>query len=249
MARSRLGLKALGMCALVLGMMAVWAGTASAENTGGSWTYETGGVLKTFEGALAEPSIDGTLEETATLHAKVLGGTELLYHCEEVKVVGGKLKANGVVLGKLVFHKCKTLLNGVTSAPCAPNAGGTHPGLIETNLIEAQMLLHKLASGVVDKILVASPENAAGELIVDFTFVESEAGCSIGQKVLIGGKFAIQDAAPTTHSVNHLIKEFAPLTDLFVISKTAEHKASILGSANAFLTGAHVGFKWAGLWL
>jgi hypothetical protein len=246
MIRSRLGLKALGMCALVLGLMAVWAGAAQAENTGGSWTYELAGALKTFEGVLAEPSIGGELEPgEAVLHAEVLGGTKLLYDCAELKVVEGKLKANGVVLGRLVFHSCKTLLNGATSANCAPNAKGIHPGLIETNLIKGQMLLHKLASGAVDKIVVAEPDEVGGS----FAFVESSAACSIGLKVLIGGKFAIQDQQPSTHLEVHLINEFLPLTDLFVISKTAEHKAEILGSAKAFLTGAHATYKWAGLWL
>jgi hypothetical protein len=247
MIRSRLGLKALGMCALVLGLMAVWAGAAQAEETGGKWGYIDGaGALKTFEGVLAEPTVGGKMEigTVGILHAKVLGGTSLLYECKSLTVAEGNLKAGGEVLGKLVFHECETFLNGVLSKNCNPNAGGTKAGLIITNKIKAVMLLHKLASGEVDKILVASPDEANN----DFAFVESTEACSIGQKVLIGGKFAIQDAEPTTHLVNHLIKEFAPLTHLFVISDTVEHAANILGSAEAFLTGAHVGFKWAGTW-
>ena len=246
MIRSKLGLKALGMCALVLGLMAVWAGADQAESTGGSWTYETGGVLKTFEGALAEPEVTGKMEAgtVGILHAKVLGGTSLLYECKAFTVDSGNLKTGGLVLGKLTFKECETFLNGVLSKNCNPKAGGTEEGVIKTNLIKAVMLLHKLASGTVDKILVAEPDEANN----DFAFVESTTACSIGLKVLIGGKFAIQDPAPTAHSVNHLISEFAPLTHLFVISDTAEHAATILGSAEAFLKGTHTGFKFAGLW-
>jgi len=247
MIRSRLGLKALGMCALVLGLMAVWAGGAQAEETGGKWTYEPagGGALKTFEGALHEPTLNGALEGgIATLHAKVLGGKELLYHCTGVSVVGGRLQLEGHVKGVLVFTGCTTLIDGVLSNNCKPKAGGTEEGVIKTTTILALMLLHKLTEGgVKDKILIAHPLVGT-----TFAFVESTEACAIGQKVPIGGLFAIQDTEPTTHLVNHLIKEFLPLTDLFVISKTAEHKAHILGSAIAFLEGAHLNYKWAGLW-
>jgi hypothetical protein len=219
---------------------------AQAENTGGSWTYIHSGVLNVFEGALSEPSISGKLETgtVAILHAKVLGGTLLLYECKALAVNEGKLKTGGEILGKLSFKECETLLNGVLSVPCAPKAGGTQAGVIETNKIKAVMLLHKLDDGTVHKILIATPDEANN----DFAFVESSAACSIGLKVLIGGKFAIQDPAPLTHSVNHLIKEFAPLTHLFVISDTVEHAAIILGSAEAFLSGSHVNYEWAGVW-
>jgi hypothetical protein len=33
---------------------------------------------------------------------------------------------------------------------------------------------------------------------------------------------------------------------MYVISDTAEHKATLDGSVNVFLTGEHLGFKWAG---
>jgi hypothetical protein len=256
MIRSRLGLKALGMCALVIGLMAVWAGSAQAELTGGKWTYEpSAGVVKTFEGTLAEPEVSGKLEKetTAVLHTKVLGGTSLLYECKAVSVIGGKLKAelnkekvlvsNGEVLGELTFTGCEAFLGGALSKNCNP-VGET----IKTKKIKAFMLLHKLPENakkeiITDKILVAEPEEGT-----TFATVESTELCSIGSKVPIGGKFAIQDPAPTTQSVNHLISEFPALTHLFVISDTVEHAANILGSAEAFLLAPHLGLKWAGVW-
>jgi hypothetical protein len=243
---SRLRFKALGACALAFSMMAAWAGTAQAEETGGKWTYLTkASELKTFEGALAEPEIGGKIETgtVLVLHSEALGGTKILYECKALAAVGAKLKSNGVALGKLRFTECDTFLNGVLSLPCVPLSQ-----TIETNLIEAQMLLHKLAGGTVDKILIAQPETAEGQLNTTFALIHSSASCALGLNVPVGGKFAIELSNPTTHEVEHLVKEFSPLTHLWIISDTAEHKANILGSGLAFLAGAHAGLKWAGLW-
>src|ERR1044071_3367913 len=190
MIRSRLGLKTLGMCALVLGLMAVWVGAAQAEETGGSWTYEIGGLLKTFEGALHEPSVNGALEAgtEAVLHAKVLGGTEILYECTAVSIVGGRLQLGVHIRGSLVFSGCRTLLNGVTSNNCKPKAGGTEEGVIKTVPILVLMLLHKLTEGVKDKVLIAHPVEGT-----NFAFVESTAACSLGIKAPIGGLLAFKD--------------------------------------------------------
>src|SRR4029077_8349462 len=129
MTHSRLRLTALGACALALGLMAVWAGTAQAESTGGSWTYlNAAGELKTFEGALAEPEIGVEVEKDESgnpipliMHSEALEGTKVLYECKAISAAAGrKLKANGVLLGKLIFSSCKTFLNGVESKPCNP---------------------------------------------------------------------------------------------------------------------------------
>ena len=237
---------ALTLLVLVLGLMSGWANLAHAESTGGSWTYQNiGEMLHTFEGALSEPAIEAELEigVTAILDAKVLG-VLLEYRCKQLTVNQAKLKPGGEILGKLILHKCDTFLAGALSKTCIPNAGGTHPELIETGSIKAVMLLHKLPNGTVDKILIAEPDEANN----DFAFVESTSACSIGLKVLIGGKFAIQDPAPTTHKVWHLFNEFSPLTHLFVLSDTPEHAAKIAGSAEAFLAGDHLSYLWAGLW-
>ncbi len=248
MTRSRLRLKALGACALALGLMAVWAGAAQAEETGGKWTYIEKGTeaLKTFEGALAEPEINGEVDVIGVLHSEALEGTKVLYECKKFKAAtGSKLKANGVVLGKLEFTECVAFLNGVLSAPCKPKEGK-----IVTNLIKAQMLLHKLAGGTIDKILIAEGENAAGEPIKTFASIQSEGACALGINVPVGGKFAIEPSNPTTHEVKHLIKEFPALTHLWILSDTPEHKSTILGSGWAFLAGVeHKGLSFAGLWL
>ena len=245
MTHSRLSFKALGACALAFILMAVWAVTVQAESTGGTWTYQEKftGTLKAFEGALAEPEIGVEVDVTLVLHSEALGGTKVLYECRQISTVAGsKLKPNGVALGKLVFTECAAFLNGVLSTPCKPK-----DGKITTNLIKAQMLLHKLFFST-DKILIAEGETEAGGA-ANFAVIESTATCALGIKVPVGGKFAIEPANPTTHETKHLFQEFSDLTHLWILSDTAEHQASILGSAWAFLTGAHAGLKWAGLWL
>jgi hypothetical protein len=230
---------------LAFSLMAVWAGTAQAEETGGKWTYLTKAEeLKTFEGALAEPEVGGKLEAGTVLilHTKVLG-TSLLYECKALTINSGKLKTNGVLLGKLTFTECEAFFSGVLSKNCSPSGGK-----IETVLIKAQMLLHKLVSGTIDKVLIGTPEDASGNPITNFATIKSTEACSIGENVQIGGKIAWQDPSGTGHAITHLVTEFAPLNHLYVISDTVEHAANILGSAETFLTGAHVGIKWAGLW-
>jgi hypothetical protein len=124
MTRSRLGLKALGVCALVSSLMAVWAGAAQAESTGGKWTYlNEAEELKTFEEELAEVEIGMELERDGKgnlipliLHTEAFK-IKILYECKALETAAGtKLKANGVVLGKLIFKGCKAFLNGVFSA-------------------------------------------------------------------------------------------------------------------------------------
>jgi hypothetical protein len=225
--------------------MAVWAGAAQAENTGGSWTYiNASGELKTFEGALAEPEIGTEIDVALVMHAEALEGTKVLYECKKISAAAGsKLKANGVLLGKLIFSECKTFLNGVESKPCEPKEGK-----ITTNLLKAQMLLHKLAGGTIDKILIAEGETEVGGA-ANFATIQSTAACALGINVPVGGKIALEPSNPTTHEVKHLMKGFSPLSSLWIISNTAEHQTSFLGSEWAFLTGAHSGLKWAGLWL
>jgi hypothetical protein len=241
MIRSRLRFKALGLSVLAFSLMAVWAGTAQAEFTGGNWTYLTaGGVLKTFEGALSEPEFSGEIEAGTVgwLDAKVLGGQLLEYECEALKVVKGKLQAGGKAIGSLFFTECETYIGNVLNKNCNPNAG-----VIATKEIKIVMLLHKLDAGTIHKILIAEPVTGT-----TLATVQSTEACAIGLNVPIGGKFTIELSNPTTHEVKHLIKEFGNLTHIYVISDTVEHHATITGSALAFLNGAHAGLKFAGLW-
>jgi hypothetical protein len=197
MTRSRLGLKALGACALALSLMAVCAGAAQAEETGGSWTYvNAAGQLKTFEGILDEPEVGGKIERTVlVLHSETFGGsTKVLYECKKFAIISSNLKPNGIVLGRFVFTECEAFLNGTLSAACNPRSGS-----IITNLIKAQMLLHKLEGGTKDKILIAEGENTGGGPISTLAFIESTESCALGIKVPVGGRFATIPVDPQRH--------------------------------------------------
>jgi hypothetical protein len=243
MIHSKVKFKVFGLCALVLGLTAINVNIAQAENTGGSWTYKLGGVLNTFAGSLHEPTLGGEIDGTHGVLLTKIAGLKVEFLCKKFTVNEGKLQLEGKVLGALTFHECITKINEATQAACEPVAEKVSKGLIKTLKIKGQMLLHKLADGTIHKILVAEPDETTA-----FAHIEMGPECAIGTNVLVFGKFAIQDSEPTTHLIKHLIKEFAPLTHLWVISLTAEHKATIDGAAWVFLTGAHVGFEWAGLW-
>jgi len=236
-------LKLLGLCALVAGLMAIGTAAAQAEETGGSWTYIDGsGVLKVLPnnesvGGNFEPSTDGILL-TEILKKPVA------FLCTSFTINESKLITGGEILFRLTFHGCIVKVGGVTQAACEPNAEGIHPGLIQTRKIVGNLLLHKLSGGAVDRIIIAKPDT--GE--PNFAVVEMDEECSISSEVPFGGTFALIPSNPTTHEANHLITEFAPLTHLWTISDTAEHKTIIDGSAEAFLNGANLGRSWAALW-
>jgi hypothetical protein len=234
MRNSRLGLKLLGLCALVLGVMSLGASAAQAS---GTWNYiNPKAELK----VLPEETIGGTLENNhGVLHAKI-AGVSFLVLCTSFTASELKLIPGGTVLGLLVFHGCRVELNGVVSAACLPVANGTEKDLIRTLKFKGLQSLHNGEPIVVVELDTGS--NAFAHL----GFGEE---CAIGEDVLIGGKFAVKDCLGKykEHRVNHLVEEYAPLTHLWVISDTAEHAATILGSAEFFLTGANTGLKWAGL--
>jgi hypothetical protein len=72
--------------------------------------------------------------------------------------------------------------------------------------------------------------------------------CPIGTSVPVIGSLALKDCEnlALTHLKEHLVEAFTPLTELWTISKTTEHKATLLGSAWAFLGEEHKGLQWAG---
>lgn len=245
MVRSRLGLKALGLCALVLGLMALSAGAAQAEEPGGSWTYlkAAGKELATLPN---EQTIGGTLEGVSGTMLTKIGGNEVEYTCTSFTMNEGKLITGGTAKGSLTFHGCITKINKVTQPKCEPNAEGIHPGLITTLKMKATLLLHKLGNGTKDKIMIVEPDTGSNA----FAHLELGELCSLGENVLFGGKFATIDCKGEgeKHLKEHLLTEFAALTHIWAISDTAEHAAKIDGTAFMFLTGANANKEWAALW-
>ena len=243
MIRSRFGL--LGLCAVVFGMMAFGATAAQALP---NWLLAEKAPNSGAVAFLAAP-IGLEAETTGVLHSKILG-LEVLFECTTLATVNAQLLANGaigekegvVAKSKVKFSGCVTKLNGTLSGPCEPKALGTEAGVINTNPGHGVIVLHELGGGVKDELTQILPDT--GET---FATIELGEKCAIGEEVPVIGKAFLKDcqSAFLTNLVKHLV-ESGPLTELWTISKTEEHKATILGSAWAFLTGSHVGYKFSG---
>jgi hypothetical protein len=251
MVQSKLKLKVLGLCALALGLMAVGSvGVAQAE-PGAYWGYLNAKNELVKFGPTLEPVLGFEIEELKDLkdpgkHLVLL--TEILK--QKVAILCGellsdlKLKAEGLVLGLLTFHKCIFKINGVTAPACEPKFGGSK-GLIKTLELDGLIELHELKpSGEKHDIVVFEPDIGSNAI----AHIELGEECALGEEILLNGELAFQDCQKEflVHKVVHLWEEFVPLTKLWVISNTLEHKTTIDGSVNVFLTGEHLGLKWAG---
>jgi hypothetical protein len=237
MAQCKHRLKALGLCALVLGLMAVAAGPAQAE-VGAHWNVSG----KSINGTGLKPlvQIKELENKTATILTKILGS---LYHilCTAVTLIGFVLLDNGGGSGKIKFTGCIAIVNGVVQKACEPKLEGV-AGVIETSLLKSLLVLHKLENGTVDTLDRIEPNE--GET---FTTIQSSETCAVGGKIPTKGKVFIKDCKNEfqTELVDHLLEE-GPLTHIFVISDTPEHQAKLDGSLIFTLAGAHAGLKWSG---
>lgn len=227
----------LVLCAVV-GLVAFGAAAAQAEKNSQWLVLDNNGALKTdLEAALAVE-----VEGTQILHTKI-AGVQALFECKKLEGVGTVIKAGGKISGATFrARECKTRLNGVISEVCDPQATGEPKGVITSSPLHALIELHELANGTKDPILRFLPDS--GEV---FWRIETTEECSLGEVIPIIGKASLKDceAMFSTHLVKHLV-EPGPLTELWAISKTAEHVALPLGSAWMLLSGAHQGFKFAG---
>jgi len=263
MVRSRLGLKALGLCALVLGLMAFASSAAQAE-PGSTWSVlNTEATPKLFLIPGANdllPQVNIALENnTAELLFTTAGGTKVAILCTSANFdEGGRLQATGgISLGRILFKGCLTKLNGVTSGACKPSGGGTGAasGEILTEKGKGLITLDKLPNGELDEYVRIIPENSKGETTKLFSKIELGPECSIGESVpveaeTLGDGLWIKDCGPEPnksaleYKVIHLIEQALRETTLLALGRPA----TIDGSANAFLVGEHLNFKWRGTW-
>jgi hypothetical protein len=228
----------IGLCLMAAVALMAFAASAQAE-AGAKWLIEKADHTVVTAGPTLEPEV-GVKEvenKTVTLLSKVLGS---LFHilCTGVTFESAVLKAEGSSLGKIRFSGCVEIIGGTIQAACEPHTG-TEKGIILTKLLKDLIVLHEGAEGY-DRL---EPEEGT-----TFVTVESSAECSVGEKVPVIGKFTFKDCKLEGRvlKVDHLAEEFAPLTELWVISKTAEHVAHIDGSVILALTGTHAGLLWAG---
>ncbi len=247
MIRTRFGL--LGLCAVLFGVMAFGATAAHAEK-GAQWLFaEKGAGTKLVAFLEAKVGLEAEENVVLVLHTEILK-LKVLFLCTAVKAVNAVLKANGSIGegAKLLFSGCTTDLGGEPAPECTPkDKEDGEAGTIVTKPGHGLIELHELAGGVKDDIVRILPDNVGGKPSEVFATLELGPECSIGTKVNVIGKATLKDCEGLflEHLVKHLV-ETGPLTELWTISKTAEHVATILGSVWAFLEGEHEKLKWSG---
>jgi hypothetical protein len=262
MLRSRLGLKALGLCAFLLCLTA-FATTAQAE-PGSYWSLiNSKGELIKLPGAgdlLPQTSI--TLENnTAELLFTTKSGTKIAILCTSANFdEGGRLIAEGgISLGRLLLKGCITKLNGVTSAACKPSGGGTpsKSGEILTEKVKGLITLDEVSVGVKEDYIKFIPEDKEGKTSKLFSKIENGPECAIGEFVnleakTLGEGLWLKDCPgegktskerSLEYLVEHLV-EHALSGTLLALGQPA----SLDGSGLVRLTGEHLGLKFRGTW-
>jgi hypothetical protein len=233
MSGARVGWKVLGVCGVVVGLVGVAIGLAQAES-GAKWTV----VEVAVKAGVEISSLEGG---TGTLLTKVVG-KNVEVSCTAVTAIGMNLESEGKVTegSKVKFTGCITNVEGIAQTACKPKSGGELLGTIVTNELKGLLVLHEEAGG--KKIGLTRLEPKTGET---FAAVELGEKCGIGETLPVRGKLFLKDTALETTSREHLVTQ-GPLTDLWVLNKTAEHAASLDGSLKAALSEAHTAFEWGG---
>ena len=242
--RTRLGLKVLGLSALIMGVMAIGTTGAAQAESGACWKYLiAGGATKCFgenvNGVPLEPQPEAEFEnKTGTL---LINNVNLEVLCTGAKFIeGGGLGLNGsVLLGRVEFNGCVSLSRTPTLTklnPCTPNDPVAGLGNIRTEKGTGLIVLH---NG--EPVVELKPDT--GTTLAKIFLGEE---CSVSEELIVSGKLVIQDqggkAAFETHATTHLIREFPSLQ----LMKVGVNSATIDGTAVVKLPGAHNALSWAG---
>jgi len=178
MSRIKLGIKVLGLCALVFAVMGI---VSSGAQAAGTWLVLEGG--KVSEGTGGELTLEA--ETTFIKHTKI-SGVAVLLECPTVETVVAKLAAEGTIAkgGKLRYSRCVISLNGSVSKPCEPNNEGKEPGVIVSKPSHAKFVLNEAK----EELIEVTPDE--GET---YWTIEMGKECSIGTKVPFIGKLFLKD--------------------------------------------------------
>jgi hypothetical protein len=237
MTRTKLGL--IGLCAIVIGVMAISAGTAEgalswlALNSAGTEAKELTAALtaeqeSTHYVTLSSPG--GLMISVVCMgtHASVVGGfigaffgffTITLLNCE---VRAGTF--NGNVLGE------------TTKLPCTVSTSGAAAGTIVTKKLKGKLVLNASKEVLVE----TAPEIGTTLAVLLFSGEE----CSLPEEDPLTGVVFFKDCENKmlVHAVKHLWEE-GPGTSL----KLGSAPATLRGSFWLKLSGAHTGLAWAAM--
>lgn len=224
------GLLSIALASIAL-PAALLAPGASAEESA-QWLVGKAKVTASLSPQL-KMSLEGNDE---TLLSKVLG-IKIEKLCTAAELLEAKLAPEGKITSgaKIKLSGCQIKLNGTLSKACEPHTGEMK-GVIVTNGLKGLLVLHEGAG-----IFQLKP--ASGETFMTFEMGEE---CAVGEKIMVGGTLTLKDAALTTEAVEHLVIE-GPLTNLWFISNTPEHKVVADGGVLFALAGEHAGLAWSGL--
>ena len=231
MHQSRFGRKALGLCALVLGLMAFTASAAQAE-VGSKWMVN--GVDLNPHVLKVEVGVKELENKTGSLLSTLVGlATKLL--CTGETMTGAVLLLEGHLSGGVIdYTGCETFLSGVLTAACTPTGG-----LIKTKKLLGLILLVLGPEGL-ETLVDIKPEEGT-----EFAVIESSEKCAVGQKIVIKGEVDLKDCKKEwgKEKSTHLLEESPAVSKL-----TANNKpASLDGSKIVELTGAHKGLTFSAL--
>jgi len=220
MLRSKLGL--LGLCTMVLGIMAMSASAAHAVPLY-TWLvlHTPGGVVLEVTEPLPVVSEPDTKELTLLTH---LVGLSVSVSCTNSELSGISLEKEGTLTkgGKVVFTGCK-----VSTAGCKVKSPGAAEGTVVAQG-KGHLLLHEPSPGKTELLTQLEPEEAGGT----FATLRFEGECALPESNKVTGSLWVKDCEGKgeVHAVKHLIIQ-GPLTSLSVGADTKEHlETSIDGS-------------------
>jgi len=233
-------IRALGLCLLALGLV----GAGSAQ--GAVWMVNGANLTSGNE------QLKGFLPATSIVHTKI-GGNEVLFECNSASLINANVEKEGLVSAsgigfKVKFQECITKINGTTNTGCEPNNNGTEPGVIVPNERKGRLLLGGGGQGVVlIESLVRETVGGVPNTPV-FARVKMSVSCPIGSNIpIIGGQIYARDVGGNIgleeEKLTHEFEE-GPSTELWALSKTAEHVISLLRTMKVSLVSDK---NWSGL--
>jgi hypothetical protein len=239
MTRTKLGL--LGLCAVVVGMMAMSASAAQGATL--SWLVLN--ASKTTATNLKAELAGEVDSPTLILHLRV-SVFRILIIC-----TGFSLKNTFIEPveklnegGKVVFTGCKVFDEKEKEFKCTVKTAGAAPGTIETS--EGKGLLELVEGQVLTKI---EPKGGPTGSLATIRLEGAE--CVLPETNQVHGTLYLKDALgqATTHKVKHLVEAEPVNTKLYVGGHSAEQLevTKILISIWIFLASAHAGLEWSGM--
>ena len=262
MIRTKLGM--LGLCAIVLGVMAMSA--SAAQGATFSWLVLNAAKTVATELTLV---LNEKGEHVTNLLAQLTGekesshiallteivGLRVSVVCNTFNLVGVHLAAHGRLShGKVAFSECEAysltelqreMLEVLGSnLNCLVKSPGAAKGTVETNPGKGELVLHTLAGGGTEVLTKIEPLGA------DFAELKFEE-CALTELNKVRGVLYIKDSLgeATIHKEKHLIVE-GPLTALYLGAHSAMKLdlTKIHGTAWVKLAGApHNGLEWGGM--